>query len=120
MNNEKTIKLCGKDVRLRYCAATENGFEQISGKSINDINFNSQDDITRLAVAAILAAYAMKNEDAPVTSDDILYNATSTELTELFTAIFQLRAEWYATPKVVEEAIKAEQEEENEDEPKNA
>ena len=119
MNNEKTIKLCGKDVKLRYCAATENGFEQISGKSINDINFNSQDDITRLAVAAILAAYACNNEDAPITSDDILYNATSTELTELFKTIFELRMAWYDTPKIVADALKEEQTD-DEEAPKNA
>ena len=27
--NEKTVKILGKEVRLRYCAATENGFETI-------------------------------------------------------------------------------------------
>ena len=29
MNNERAITICGKDVRLRYCAATENGFEKL-------------------------------------------------------------------------------------------
>ena len=110
MINEKTIKLCGKDVRLLYCAATENGFEQISGKSINDINFKSQDDITRLAVAAILAAYSRTNEDAPVTSNEILYETNSKELTELFKALLELRMEWYDLPKVVKEEVEKEQE----------
>ena len=32
--NTKTIKLCGKDVQIGYCAATENAFENFSDKSI--------------------------------------------------------------------------------------
>lgn len=119
MINEKTIKLCEKDVRMLYCAAAENYFEQLSGKSINDLNFKSQDDITRLAIATILAAYAKTNEDAPISSNDILYETNSTELTELFKALFELRMKWYEVPKVVEEDIKNEQEETKESE-KNA
>ena len=29
--NAKTITICGKDVELLYCAATETGYESISG-----------------------------------------------------------------------------------------
>ena len=31
---EKIINICGKNVKLIYCAATENSFETVAGKSI--------------------------------------------------------------------------------------
>ena len=34
MTSEKSIKICGKKVKMRYCAATETGYEQLSGKSV--------------------------------------------------------------------------------------
>ena len=33
MKVEKTINICGMDVRMRYCAAAETGYETLSGKS---------------------------------------------------------------------------------------
>ena len=33
MATEKNIQICGKQVTMRYCAATETGYEKISGKS---------------------------------------------------------------------------------------
>ena len=79
---------------MRYCAATETGFESLSGRKIDvftstptewDTDGNptkldpptatTQDYLT-LAVAAIVAAYARNNEEPPVKSEDILYDAT--------------------------------------------
>ena len=115
---EKTITICGKEVRMRYCAAAETGYESLSGKSIavfsptfgkddegNDIitepaKATTQDYLT-LAVAAIVAAYARGNEEPPVTSEDILYDAAPTEVSELLTTVVMLRVEWYKVPVVV-------------------
>lgn len=121
MTNEKTIQLCGKEVRLRYCAATETGFEQLAGKSIGDIDFQSQEDLIRLAVAAILAAYMRTGEEAPVKTEDLLYEAKPAEIVELFKTTIELRLAWYDIPAVVAEELKKEQSEvEEEDAPKNA
>lgn len=109
MNNEKTIIICGKEVKLRYCAATETCFEQLASKSIGDIDFNSQEDLLRLSVAAIIAAYQRDGQEAPIESKDILFDAKPTEIIELFKAVFELRASWYNVPLVLEESIKAEQ-----------
>ena len=115
---EKTITICGKEVRMRYCAAAETGYESLSGKSIavfsptfgkddegNDIitepaKATTQDYLT-LAVAAIVAAYARGNEEPPVTSEDILYDASPTDVAELLTTVVMLRVEWYKVPEVV-------------------
>lgn len=128
MNNEKTITICGKEVKMRYCAATETGFEQLAGKSIGELDFNSQEDLLRLSVAAIIAAYQRNDEEAPIDAKEILYDAKPAEIVELFKAIFELRAAWYDIPIVLENAIKAENEaavsdaspSESEEQPKNA
>ena len=109
MNNEKSITICGKEVKLRYCAATETGFEQLAGKSIGDINFNSQEDLLRLSVASIIAAYQRDGQEAPIESQDILYDAKPKEIIELFKAVLKARAAWYDVPLVLEKSIKAEQ-----------
>ena len=101
MNNERTITICGKEVKMRYCAAAETGYEQMSGKSIGDIDFTNQEDLIRLSLAAILAAYLRDNADAPVTGTDILVDAKPKELIEMFTAILELRAAWYEVSAVV-------------------
>jgi len=114
--NAKTITICGKDVELLYCAATETGYESISGQSceifIPEISKDEKGkeqirmrattrDYIQLAVAAVIAAYTRKGEDAPVTADDILYNATSQEVTKLITTVIELRNAWYQVPSVI-------------------
>ena len=117
MNIEKTIHICGKDVLMRYCTATETGYESISGKSSvifipkavkdnsgNIISVEPQTNIAdciTLAVAGIIAAYSRLHQDAPITSDDILYDATPDEVQNLITVILEMRNEWYQVPNVV-------------------
>lgn len=125
MTNEKTITICGKEVRLRYCAATENGFELMSGKKIYEIDFQSQEDLTRLAIASIIAAYERDGQDAPIEAKEILYDATPAEIVELFKTTMELRAAWYEVPLVLKEQIEAENAaaaspSESEELPKNA
>lgn len=137
MNNEKTISIFGKEVKLLYCAATENGYEELSdGKSIsvfvptfgkdeNGETFISEPakanigDFVKLAMAGIIAAYARDKKEMPVTMNEILYNSTPTERNELITAIVTLRNEWYGVPKVLEESIKEEQTNQSDEAPKN-
>jgi predicted glycosyltransferase len=117
MTTEKTIQICGKEVAMRYCAATETGYEKISGKSsaifvpeiekdedgnIKSVKQNAKtEDFIILAVAAIIAAYQRKKEDAPITADYIIYEANPEEVKELLKTICELRNEWYNIPAVV-------------------
>ena len=116
---EKTIQVSGKDVTLRYCAATETGFEQMSGRSssiflpvVVERNPDGKpkkvtppsavmEDYLMLACAAIIAAYARKGEDSPVSVDEILYDAPPSEVKELMTTVIELREKWYAIPEIV-------------------
>ena len=118
------------DVRICYCAATERGFEEMSGKNVNIFwpTFGKDEegkdvvkepptatnsDYITLALAGIVAAYAAKGEESPVTSADILYHATPTEVTTLITTIIQLRNDWYGITKVVKDMLDAEKPEGN-------
>ena len=137
----KTIKICGKDVEIFYCAATENGYERMSGKEINVFlptfkkNENGEtvidkmpeatsEDYIILAIAGVVAAATYRKQEPAITSDDLLYEAKPTERNELVTTIIELRNEWYGVPKVVEEQLKQEAEQaganDGKAEPKNA
>lgn len=114
MNTEKNINICGKDVKIRYCAATETGFERLAEKSISEIDFSKQEDLIRLAMSAIIASYERDGQEAPITSKDILFDAKPDELIELFKSVLEIRAAWYNVPIVVKPEM-----EEKEDAKKN-
>lgn len=119
----KKITICGKEVELFYCAATENGYERISGgktigvflptfKSDGDGNQvidklpeATNEDYMLLAIAGIVAADTYHKREAVINSEDILYNATPTERKLLIETIVELRNEWYEVPKIIAEII---------------
>ena len=135
---QKTITLCGKQVEMLYCAATETGYEQLVSGTGKDINVflptilerdadgkpkkveppvAQTDDYLKLALAAIIAAAASKKQEPVVSADDIMYHASSQEVTAMITAIVELRAKWYTIP----EAVKPETDEKpGDDDSKNA
>lgn len=141
MISEKTIQICGKEVQMRYCAAAETGYERLSGQSsdifvpdvekdeegkiINVIQKAKADDYIKLAIAAIIAAYARQEKDAPITAEEIIYDAEPTEIQNLITSVMELRAKWYNIPTVVTESpeskeAEAESDNDSEEKPKNA
>ena len=130
---EKTIQICGKDVQLRYCIASETGFEILSDKEstvflptptdkkdeegniIYDKPKATTEDYLRLAIASIIAAYERNGQEPPVSVDDILYDATPEEVTNLIAATIELRLKWYHITDVVKPET-----EKKEDDGKNA
>lgn len=100
-----------------YCTATETGYEAITGKSSvifipkvtkddkgNIISVEPQTNIAdyiTLAVAGIIASYTRRKEQAPITSDDILYDGTPEEVQNLITTILDMRNEWYQVPSLI-------------------
>ena len=126
---QKKIEICGCEVELFYSAATENGFERLSGKLIdvflpilakNDEGKTviagmppaTNEDYMMLALAGIAAADSFNEREPVITSKDILYKATPAERTLLVDTIMELRNEWYEIPKIVNDAIEKEHEEE--------
>lgn len=134
----KKITICGKEVELFYCAATENGYERMSdGKTIGvfiptfktDKNGNqvidklpeaTNEDYLLLAIAGIVAADTYYKREAVINSEDILYDATPTERKLLIETIIELRNEWYEVPKIIAEITRKENAKAKADEqPKN-
>jgi hypothetical protein len=134
----KKITICGKEVELFYCAATENGYERISGgktigvfiptfkmdeegnQVIDQLPAATNEDYIMLAMAGIVAADTYYKREAVINSEDILYNATPTERRLLIDTIVELRNEWYEVPKIINEIIRKENAKVNPDEqPKN-
>ena len=116
---ERNIHICGKDIRMIYCAATENGYEELSGKSVfcfvptvtkNDKGEDevqpaaaTSKDYMMLSIASIIAASEQQGVEVPITSKDILYEATAQEVSQMLLAIVELRNEWYKVPDVAKE-----------------
>lgn len=119
MNNEKKITICGKEVGMRYCAASETGYEDLSDKS-SDIFLPiveerdadgkpikvtppkaKEKDYIYLAIASIIAYYEKNGGETPIKTKDILYDATPQDITNLIVTVIQLRNEWYKVPAVV-------------------
>lgn len=102
---------------MRYCAATETGYETMSGRSAtifmptttkddkgNIINIEvtaETEDYIKLALAAILAAYTCDKKDTPITSEEIMYNASSKDVILLIKTVTELRNEWYDIPSII-------------------
>ena len=130
---ERKIQICGKDIRMIYCAATENGYEELSGKSVfcfvptvtkNDKGEDvvepataTSKDYMMLSIAAIIAASEQAGVEVPITSKEILYEATAQEVSQMLLAIVELRNEWYKVPDVAKEDEKPA--EDDGDKPKN-
>lgn len=117
---EKTIQIQGKDVTLRYCAATETNFEMLAkGRSSNVFSATvekrdkegkptkinppeaTSDDYIKLGIAAIMAAYDYREQKSPVTVKEILFDTTPDEINAMVLTVMDLRLQWYNTPKTI-------------------
>lgn len=127
MNPERTIKISRKtedgnieqvEVKMLYCAATETGFQTMSGKLIDvfipevgkDADGNviitkqpeaTDKDYILLALSAIVAAYERDKQEPPINSDDILFTASRAEVIELVKAVIEMRHEWLMVPSTI-------------------
>jgi hypothetical protein len=119
---QRKITICGKEIDIFYCAATETGFETLEpdkpvgifwptfkqneqGETVLDqMPTAKTGDYLYLAIAGIVAAdtyYDRKGID----TNDILFNATPEERNLLVQTIAELRDERYGIPKVVADAV---------------
>ena len=108
MTTETTINICGKDVKMRYCAATETGFERVTNKPIGIFMEQGKAmmlDYIYLAYAAIIAAYSKNNEEPTVSSEEIMYEATPQEISDMMKALIEIKKAWYHVPDVVKPEI---------------
>ena len=107
----KEVTIAGKTVALAYCYATEIAFSDYTGQDINqfiaslmpDDDGNKPTADPKKVLYAILSAaltYAENMEqECPIKDTDLMYSAKPGELIEAFTAVIQLRNEWYHVPE---------------------
>lgn len=106
------ITLAGKPVTLGYCYATEIAYKDLSGEDIAAIiqetivAVNAQParmpDTKRsiyLVLAAVMAYYQSKEEDAPINGTDLMNDTTPLELGKALGTIINLWAQFYNIPK---------------------
>ena len=105
------ITIAGKPVTLGYCYATEVAYKELSGEDIADIiqetiaAVNAQParmpDAKRsiyLVLAAVMAYYQSKGEDAPIKDTDLMNDCTPLELGTALGTIITLWAQFYHIP----------------------
>ena len=105
------ITLAGKPVTLGYCYATEIAYKDLSGEDIAAIIQETiacvnakparMPDAKRsifLVLAAVMAYYESKGEDAPIKDTDLMNDATPLELGTALGTIITLWAQFYDIP----------------------
>ena len=127
MNPRRTIQITRKneageieqvEVKLLYCAASETGFQSLSGKTMEVFNPElekneegkwivkslpkaTDENYIQLALACIVAAYECDEEKSPIESKDLLYHASREEVQNLVTTVLQMRNEWMEVPSTI-------------------
>ena len=133
MNPKRTITITHKntegeleqtEVKMLYCAASETGFQSLSGETIDvftpeldkdengEIVIKSAPKATdmhyiQLAIACIVAAYESEGKEPPITSEDIMYHATREEMVKLVQAVVEMRTEWLFVPSTIPNEMKS-------------
>ena len=94
----KEITLCGKQVTVAYCYATEIAFRNLSGLNIDEFDYTNPENCIYLLLAAIQAFNLATDTKSEIQDSDIMYSAKPKEIISGIKAIFKLRAEWYEIP----------------------
>ena len=107
----KEITLCGKQVTLAYCFATEISYKILSDEDVTDfiteVAVAIQDkkrmpDIRKsifLVLASMQSYYESKDEQAPITDKQLMYDSTQEELGTALGVVIGLRTNFYHIPK---------------------
>jgi hypothetical protein len=106
----KNITICGKEVTLAYCYATEIAYKDLSDENIADyikeavacIQAETDPDIKHTIyaiLACMLAFYQSRGEEAPLADTDLMNDAKPAELGTAIFTIIGLRMEFYHVPK---------------------
>lgn len=124
----KEVTICGKQVMLAYCYATEISYKVLTNENIEVFMGEVGEAITKetmpdvkksimLILASMISYYDFKDENAPITDKELMTNTTPGELGNAIGVIVGLRHKFYYVPN--DEQDKA-NEENTDEEPKNA
>jgi hypothetical protein len=105
----KEITICGKQVTLAYCYATEIAYKDLANEDLFDyanhaiesIRAQRDPDIkkTILAIIACMMAYYEDADKMPVKDSEIMKNATPVDIGTAMLTILSMRSEFYHIPK---------------------
>lgn len=107
---EKKITIAGHEVGVKYCFATEIGFRDLTGVTLDDFDISNPSQTAALIMAAIIAYYQSRNEDAPVEISSIIYECKPKEIVEALNTVYNMRASWYMGDDEARENIPEEEE----------
>ena len=107
---QKEITLCGRQVTLAYCYATEIAYKDLSDENIADyikeavacIQAETDPDVKHTIyaiLACMLAYYQSRGEEAPLTDTDLMNDAKPAELGTAIFTIIGMRMDFYHVPK---------------------
>jgi hypothetical protein len=104
----KEVTICGKQVTLAYCYATEIAFKNLCNEdmfdyakhAIESIQAERDPDIekTIYAIIASMMAYYEEKDKAPIKDTDLMKEAKPVEIGTAMLAILSMRAEFYHVP----------------------
>lgn len=99
------LTINGKEFSIKFNLATELSYEELTGNIFDPQDILPQGehprskDVINLALACLIA------NDAPVTTDYILKEATQAETSELIKAVFTEMLAWLSVPKIAEQHV---------------
>lgn len=103
----KDITICGRQVTMAYCYATEIAYKDLAGEDFIDYAQHAVESIqqerdpdTKRTIYAVLACMLAfyGDEKAPVTDSDLMKEAKPAELGMAILTILDLRRQFYALP----------------------
>ena len=105
----KEITICGKQVTLAYCYATEISYKILSDEDIigfsqeivEKIQHEQMPDIKKtifLILASMQSYYESKGEQCPITDKELMYECTPQEIGMALGTVIALRSGFYHVP----------------------
>lgn len=96
---KKTINIAGKQVGIAYCYATEITFKRYTDKSVEEFDATNPEHVLYLILSAIMPYYLSRDEEVPVTADELMYQSSPEELIDALKEVLSLRNAWYKLPE---------------------
>lgn len=105
----KEITICGKQVTLAYCYATEISYKILSDEDIFDfgqeiaekIQHEQMPDIRKtilLIIASMQSYYESKGMKTPIEDKELMYDCSPQDIGQALGTIITLRTEFYHVP----------------------
>lgn len=106
MTYYKEIKIAGLTVTLCYCYAVELMFRKAAGVSIDAIDMGDPDHLVALIVASAVAYSTYSGTECPISSEQLMYDASPEDIIGAVSCVMSLREQWYNTGSLGKKKVK--------------